>query len=92
MPLHAADQPLRSHGILASVKTLSRVRWLPVLVFVLNGCAILLAVFNPDRIGTSFVLAVAALCFAVLEGVQSVAESARTRTRNPPANPVGRGR
>lgn len=92
MSVLAHHQSLRSRGILASVKTLSRVRWLPVLVFTLNGSAILLAVLNPDRIGTCFVLVVAALCFAVLEGVQVVVESTRARARYTSLNPAGRGR
>jgi hypothetical protein len=62
-----------------------------VLVFTLNGAALIWAVIQPERWTTSLVMVLIALCLAVLEGVQ-VVQSSRSRPVNTTIDTTGRRR
>jgi hypothetical protein len=87
--MSSANLSLIESPILRGVSFIRKISWLPVLVLGMNLAVILLAILNPDRIGTCIALAICALSLAVLEGVRLV-ESRGPGPGNSTPDTVGR--
>lgn len=84
----AHHRSLIDRGILPRMQVLTRIRWIPWLVVLLNVGAVVLAVITCEPATVALLMLISAISLSLLEGIR-VAESTRTRPRNPPTDAAG---